>query len=236
MSEGLEGARVLVLGASSGIGAATARAFAARGAAVVSASRGGERLEQAAGAIGARPVAIDIRDVDAVAAFFAGEAPFDHVVVSAARTRSGPVRALPIDEARAAMESKFWGAYHVARAARIAPGGSLTLVSGMLAHRPSAQAVLQGAINAALEALARGLALELAPVRVNCVSPGVIDTPVWDRLSDAERAALFARTAEKLPAGRIGTPDDVAAAIVALAVNPFATGSILLLDGGGAIA
>src|SRR6266478_6430 len=89
---------------------------------------------------------------------------------------------MSLADAAAAMESKFWGAYRVARAARINDGGSLTLISGFLSERPLATAVLQGAINAALEALARRLALELAPVRVNAVSPGMIETPIWDDL------------------------------------------------------
>jgi NAD(P)-dependent dehydrogenase (short-subunit alcohol dehydrogenase family) len=99
------------------------------------------------------------------------EGPWDHVIVSAAQTPTGPVRTLDLADAEAAMESKFWGAYRVARAAKIKDGGSLTFISGFLSVRPSAGAVLQGAINAALEALARGLALELAPVRVNTGPP-----------------------------------------------------------------
>ncbi len=93
------------------------------------------------------------------------------------------------------MESKFWSAAHVAREARMLPGGSLTLVSGMLSLRPSAEATILTAINAALEALAKALALELAPVRVNCVSPGRIDTEWWNRLPPDARQALLDRTA-----------------------------------------
>ena len=233
-----EGRKILVIGGSSGIGEATAKAFVAAGAAVTIASRSMEKLAAAAKAIGGdlRVVALDTTDAIAVESFFAAQDSFDHVVVSAAQTPSGPLRGLPLDAARSALESKFWGAYHVARFAKIAPEGSLTFISGFLGTRPSANAVLQGAINAALESLGRGLALELAPVRVNTVSPGVIATPLWSKLTDDARRSLFDATAEHLPAGRIGQPEDVARAIVYLAATPFATGSMVLVDGGGAIA
>src|SRR6202044_1381284 len=117
-------------------------------------------------------------------------------------TPSGPVRGLSLADAQQAMDSKFWGAYRVARAAKIRDGGSLTFVSGFLSVRPSGTAVLQGAINAALEALARGLALELAPVRVNAVSPGLIATPLWSKLSETDRESMYAGAAARLPARR----------------------------------
>jgi NAD(P)-dependent dehydrogenase (short-subunit alcohol dehydrogenase family) len=191
MSDRLKGARVLVLGGSSGIGLATAAAAAADGAFVTIASRSQSKLD-AALAGNARAIVLDTGDEAAVERFFTDEAPWDHVVVSAAQTRTGPVRTLGLSDAKAAMESKFWGAYRVARAAKIKNGGSLTFVSGFLSVRPSASSVLQGAINAALEALARGLALELAPVRVNAVSPGLIATPLWAGMADDKREAMFA--------------------------------------------
>jgi NAD(P)-dependent dehydrogenase (short-subunit alcohol dehydrogenase family) len=166
----------------------------------------------------------------------AAEEPWDHVVVSAAQTPTGPMRTLGLADADAAMESKFWGAYRMARAAKIKDGGSLTFISGFLSVRPSAAAVLQGAINAALEALARGLALELAPVRVNAVSPGLIATPLWSGMAEEKRAAMFAGAAALLPARRVGQPEDVANAVLFLATTPFATGSTVRVDGGGAIA
>ncbi|TBR36336.1 MULTISPECIES: SDR family oxidoreductase [Dyella] len=229
---------VLIVGGSSGIGEAAAQAFLAEGAKVAIASRSKDKLDAAAARLqGSVDVAVlDTADVDAVQSFFSGREAFDHVVISAAQTPSGPLRELPLDKARAAMDSKFWGAYHVARAARIAPHGSLTFVSGYLSVRPSPSAVLQGAINAALESLARGLALELSPVRVNTVSPGLIATPLWSGMSDAARDAMFANAAAQLPARRMGQPEDVAHAILYLAATPFATGSTVLVDGGGAIA
>ncbi|KVE27857.1 short-chain dehydrogenase [Burkholderia vietnamiensis] len=237
MNDSLSGKKVLVVGGSSGIGAAAAHAFAQRGAVVTIASRHPERAG-AATAPGAavRGEALDITDTAAVDAFCARAGRFDHVVISAAQTATGPVRTLALADAQAAMDSKFWGAYRVARSIDIAPGGSLTFVSGFLSVRPSASSVLQGAINAALEALARGLALELAPVRVNTVSPGLIATPLWNKLAPDARDAMYAGAAQRLPARRVGQAEDVANAIVYLATTPFATGSTVLVDGGGAIA
>lgn len=232
-------ARVLVVGGSSGIGEATAQAFASEGAQVVIASRHQDKLDAAAARIGhgVATAVLDTTDDAAVEAYFAAAGSFDHIVVSAAQTPGGPVRALPLADAYAAMDSKFWGAYRVARAAKIAERGTLTLVSGFLSVRPG-EWVLQGAINAALEALGRGLALELAPdkVRVNTVSPGMIATPLWGGMPAAEREAMYARAAETLPARAMGHPEDIANAVLFLASTPYATGSTVLVDGGGAIA
>lgn len=237
MNDSLHGKKVLVVGGSSGIGASAAKAFAQRGAVVTIASRDPARVNaDATPGAPVRTEALDITDTAAVDAFCARIGQFDHVVISAAKTATGPVRTLPLADAQAAMDSKFWGAYRVARSIDIAPGGSLTFVSGYLSVRPSASSVLQGAINAALEALARGLALELAPVRVNAVSPGLIATPLWDKLAPDARDAMYAGAAQRLPARRVGQPEDVANAIVYLAATPYATGSTVLIDGGGAIA
>jgi NAD(P)-dependent dehydrogenase (short-subunit alcohol dehydrogenase family) len=130
------------------------------------------------------------------------------------------------------MNSKFWGAYRVARAARIAPKGSLTLVSGYLSIRPRKGAAIQSAINAAVEGLARGLALELAPVRVNTVSPGLVDTPLLDRFGDAKQGML-AQAASGLPVGMVGEPEHIARQIIACMTNAYMTGSTIYLDGGG---
>jgi NAD(P)-dependent dehydrogenase (short-subunit alcohol dehydrogenase family) len=238
MSYNLTKTQVLVIGGSSGIGLATAVAAAEAGASVTIASRSKVKLDAALGCIrgSGRAVVLDTRDQSALEHFFMLEGPWDHVVVSAAQTPTGPVRTLGLADAHAAMESKFWGAYRVSRAAKIRDGGSLTLISGFLSVRPSAGAVLQGAINAALEALARGLALELAPVRVNAVSPGLIATPLWSGMAEEKRAAMFAGAAASLPARRVGQPEDVANAVLFLATTPFATGSTVRVDGGGAIA
>jgi NAD(P)-dependent dehydrogenase (short-subunit alcohol dehydrogenase family) len=233
----IEGNRVLVVGGSSGIGQAVARQAAALGAQVTIASRSARKLAAAAQAIGGgvSTAVLDSTDAQAVEAYFAGQAAFDHIVVSAAVTPIASVRDLSLTDARSAMESKFWGAYHVARGAKLTERGSLTLVSGFLADRPVAGAALQGAINAALDSLARGLALELSPVRVNTVSPGMIDTPLWAGMDEGARDAMYAGVAAGVPAKVMGQPTDVANAVLYLMQTPFATGSTVRVDGGGAI-
>ena len=232
-----DGQDVLVVGGSSGIGEAAARACGGRGERDDRVARcgqtGGERSEDRSRRAN-RCDGHDRRHERTCIFESAGE--FDHVVVSAAQTPTGPVRGLALADAYAAMDSKFWGAYRVARAVRIRQGGSLTFVSGFLSVRPSKTSVLQGAINAALESLARGLALELSPVRVNTVSPGLIATPLWSKLDAQARDRMYEGAAARLPAGRVGQPEDVANAVLYLASTPYATGSTVLVDGGGAIA
>lgn len=235
----LDSRRVLVVGGTSGIGLATARHAVALGAAeVVVASRSEAKVSAAAAALGRRAIGrvLDATDDAAVEAFFSGDREYDHIVVSAADLKAGAVRALSLSDAYRAMDSKFWGAYRVARAAAFAAGGSLTLVSGVLSRRPVRGAALLGAVNAAIEALTQGLALELAPVRVNTVSPGRTDTPWWASLGEDERRAMLDRTAAALPVGRVGRPEDIAQQIGVFMTNPFMTGSIVYLDGGAAIA
>ena len=238
MVRSLDDQRILVIGGSSGIGLAIAVATADAGASVTIASRNQEKLTAVATEL-SRSVHIAVLDTGdnrLLERFFEDQMTWDHVVVSAAQTRVGSVRTLSLTDAKAAMESKFWGAYRVARVAHINGGGSLTLVSGFLSERPSATAVLQGAINAALEALARGLALELTPVRVNAVSPGMIETPIWDDLPREKRREMFESTAAQLPVRKIGQPDDIAKAVLFLMTTTCATGSTVRVDGGGVIA
>ncbi|WP_426435508.1 SDR family oxidoreductase [Bradyrhizobium genosp. P] len=229
--------RVLVVGGSSGIGLAVAGQAAAAGAKVTIASRSADKLADAVKELHGNvdSVSLDTGDEAGINAFFASRDPWDHVVVSAAQTPGGPIRKLSLEDAKSAMESKFWGAYRIARAARFTERGTLTFISGFLSERPSATSVLQGAINAALEGLGRGLALELSPVRVNTVSPGVINTPLWSKMDAESREAMFKRVAASLPAKTIGQPSDVANAVLFALTTPFATGSTIRVDGGGII-
>jgi NAD(P)-dependent dehydrogenase (short-subunit alcohol dehydrogenase family) len=159
----------------------------------------------------------------------------DHVVVTAAQLRIGPFKTVPMDDVRATLEGKFWGAWRCARAAEIRSGGSLTLVSGFLSVRPRPNSAIVSAANGALESLTRALGLELALVRVNCVSPGIIDTPIRAAMPEAARREMLDKTAVALPVRRVGLADDVAQQIYAFMTNGFATGSIVYLDGGGLV-
>ena len=234
----LNGKTVLVVGGSSGIGFGIAEAAQAAGARVTIASRSQDKVDAAVEKLGdpAQGTTLDTGDAEAIERFFAEHPPFDHVVVSAAQTKVAAVRELPLDDAYRSMNSKFWGAYRIARAAKFAEGGSLTFVSGFLSIRPKKGAAIQGAINAALEGLTRGLALELAPVRVNCVSPGLVMTEMYDGLAGDARQSMFEGAAQRLPAGLVGTPVHIAIQIMAFITNPYITGSTVYVDGGGAIA
>jgi NAD(P)-dependent dehydrogenase (short-subunit alcohol dehydrogenase family) len=231
----LAGKKVVVVGGSSGIGLSTAELAKSEGADVIVASRNADRLKAVAAKLGATAIATDVTNDQSVIDLFRTCGPVDHVVVTAAQLRSGPFKSVSMEDVRATMEGKFWGAWRVARAADIRPGGSLTLVSGFLSIRPRPAAAIVGAANGALESLARSLALELAPIRVNCVSPGIIDTPIRAAMPEAARRDMLAKIAASLPVDRVGVGEDIARQILTFMTVGFATGSIVYIDGGALI-
>jgi NAD(P)-dependent dehydrogenase (short-subunit alcohol dehydrogenase family) len=231
----LAGKKIVVVGGSSGIGLATAELAKAQGAEVIIASRSADKVKAAAAKVGATGFVADVTNDDSVVNLFKTCGTVDHVVVSAAQLKSGPFKTVSMEDARSTLEGKFWGAWRVARAADIRAGGSLTLVSGFLSIRPRPNSAIVGASNGALESLARGLALELAPVRVNCVSPGIIDTPIRAGMAEAARKDMLAKIAAGLPVGRVGLGEDIAVQILAFMANGFATGSIVYIDGGALV-
>jgi NAD(P)-dependent dehydrogenase (short-subunit alcohol dehydrogenase family) len=233
-----DGQRVVVIGASAGIGEATARAFAARGAAVTITGRAKERLDAAAARIG-YPVAgreVDATSREALDAFFASTGPVDHLVLSASpgAVGVGPFAALDEAALRAAFDGKFFAHVKAIQAAlpRLRGDGSVTIVSAASARTALAGTAGLAAANGALETMVPPLAVELAPLRVNAVSPGVIDTPWWAAMPDDQRRAYFDAVAGVTPAGRVGTAADVAEAIVYLAGAGFVTGTVLDCSGG----
>src|SRR3979490_869653 len=231
----LAGKKVVVVGGSSGIGLSTAEMARREGADVIVASRNVERLDKGAEELHAIATPADVTSDESVVNLFRACGPVDHVVLTAAQLRTGPFKTVSMEDVRATMESKFWGAWRVARAADIRPGGSLTLVTGYLSVRPRPNSAIVGAANGALETLARGLALELAPVRVNAVSPGIIDTPIRAAMPEEARRDMLAKTAAALPVGRVGVGEDIARQILAFMTIGFATGSIVYVDGGALI-
>jgi NAD(P)-dependent dehydrogenase (short-subunit alcohol dehydrogenase family) len=232
----LVGKKVVVVGGSSGIGFSTAELAKRDGAEVIIASHNPERLNAAAAKLGVTAIAADVTSDESIANLFKKCGAVDHVVLTAAQLRSGPFKTVAMEDVRATMESKFWGAWRVAKSAEIRAGGSLTLVTGFLSVRPRPNSAIVGAANGALESLARSLALELAPVRVNAVSPGIIDTPIRAAMPEQARKDMLAKTAAALPVGRVGTGEDVARQILAFMTIGFATGSIVYLDGGALVA
>ncbi|HEY4142643.1 MAG TPA: SDR family oxidoreductase [Pseudolabrys sp.] len=232
----LAGKKVVVVGGSSGIGLATAELAKAQGAEVIIASRSADKVKAAADKVGAKGLICDVTNDDSVVNLFKSCGPVDHVVVSAAQLKSGPFKTVSMEDARSTMEGKLWGAWRVARAAEIKAGGSLTLVSGFLSVRPRPNSAIVSAANGALESLTRALALELAPVRVNCVSPGIIDTPIRAAMPEAARKDMLAKIAGGLPVGRVGLAEDIGVQILAFMGNGFASGAIVYIDGGALIA
>ncbi|WP_363323957.1 SDR family oxidoreductase [uncultured Bradyrhizobium sp.] len=229
------GKKVVVIGGSSGIGLAAAELAKSQGADVVIASRSAAKLDPIAERLKVMAIATDVTSDQSVAELFKRTGPVDHVVLTAAQLRTGPFKTVAMEDVRATMEGKFWGAWRVAREAGIRPGGSLTLVTGFLSVRPRPNSAIISAANGALESLARALALELAPVRVNAVSPGVIDTPIRAAMPEAARKEMLAKTAAALPVGRVGAAEDIARQILSFMANGFATGSIVYVDGGALV-
>ncbi len=229
--------RVLIIGGSSGMGLALAERLLARGCEVTIAGRSADRLADAQRNLcQVRTLGVDIGDEASLKALFAQTGPLDHIVVTAADIR-GAYQLLPdlgLDAIRRAIDSKVVGPLLVAKhgAPHLSPRGSLTFTSGIAAYRPSPRGTVVAAINGALESLVYALAVELAPIRANVVSPGWTDTPIWDTIAGDQRATYLNAMAERLPAGRVGQASDMADAIDFLMHNGFATGTLLHVDGG----
>jgi NAD(P)-dependent dehydrogenase (short-subunit alcohol dehydrogenase family) len=177
--------------------------------------------------------AVDVSDERRVERFFAQVGGFDHLVCTASDVALGPVVDSDSAPARALVESKLWGQHYAVKhgAPQLGRDPSITLFSGTVSARPMEGAAAYAA--AAVEALTRVLALELRPVRVNTVVPGVVDTPAWGGLlGEEQKATFFDRTASSLPVGRIGRPEEIADAVLFLIKNGFVSGTTLVVDGG----
>ena len=234
---GIENESVVIIGGSSGMGLAIAKEAADAGAAVIIAGRSQGKLDEASHVI-AGDVAtyiVDLSDEGSVMKLFQSIGSFDHLVITGSSVKTGQLRELSLADARASMNSKFWGAYIAARYAQIRPKGSITFFSGILSRRPSSGLASLAAINAAVEALGRALALELAPIRVNVVSPGLTDTPAYATMPDDARKGMFAAVAKRLPVGRVGRPEDIASLTLELMRNNFLTGLVVDVDGGAVL-
>ena len=230
--------KTVIIGGSSGIGLASAQHLHQAGHELVIASRSKEKLQQAAHQIGQiKTYVLDVTKEDDLKMFFASTGPLDHLVISSANFIMGSFLKMPTEEAKSFFDSKFWGQYLAAKtgASYIRKGGSITFFCGIAGHKPFLNFAAGSAINAAIEGLTRALALELAPIRVNAISPGTIVTPVWDSLLEDERKKEFEKLAQSLPVKKIGYPQDVAKAVRYLIECDYATGSIVYVDGGALI-
>lgn len=236
-NEKLQGKKVVVLGGTSGFGLATAKAAAAEGAEVVVVSRSQSNVNKALLELpkSASGTALNVTDEAAVKQFFAELRGLDHMVYCAGDAL--PASVIETDDARRFFEVRFWGMYIAARAAQpyISPKGSITLTNGILAQRPWKGFSAVSAVAGAVESLTRGFALDMAPIRVNTVSAGVIRTALWSGMDEAAREAMYTDTAEKLPLGHIGESTDVAETFLYLMKSEFTTGQIVTIDGGALI-
>jgi NAD(P)-dependent dehydrogenase (short-subunit alcohol dehydrogenase family) len=229
--------RVVVVGGTSGIGLAAAERQLREGRAVVVTGRGKARLDAAVAKLGegASGASVDATDEVATAAFFAELGTVDHVVIAVTgNTAAGPFESLSISDLRAAAEGKLIAQTVVAQAALkvLRPGGSITFITAGSAGAARPGTAGLAAVNAAVEAMVPVLAVELAPTRVNAVSPGIIDTPWWDWMDAETRQATFDGYAATAPAGRVGRPEDIGDAIGFLIDSTFTTGLVLPVDGG----
>jgi NAD(P)-dependent dehydrogenase (short-subunit alcohol dehydrogenase family) len=233
----LTGQRIVVIGGSSGMGLATAHAAAAAGALVTIASTSKERINAALAELpdSCDGAVLDVRDEAAVAELFTRIDELDHVVFTAGdQADRRALKELPLDQARRTFDVRFWGAVAVAKhaAPRIRPGGSITLTTGTIGVRPVPGAALASAGSAAAEGLTRGLAVDLAPVRVNAVRSGAVRTPLWDAIPEPQRATVLDSFAQRALTKTVGEPQQIAAAHLYLMENQFVTGTVLTVDGG----
>jgi NAD(P)-dependent dehydrogenase (short-subunit alcohol dehydrogenase family) len=233
----LEGKTVVITGGGSGIGLAAAQQAIQKGAKVVIAGRNEQKLEAAVAQLGtqARGYRLDVTRQEEIPAFFEQVGAFDHLVTAAAEAGGGTTfSARSIEDARQIFDNKFWGQYYMVKAGLdyLQADGSVTLFSGWISRKPMTGYSTLAAVDAAIEALARVLAIELAPLRVNAVSPGVITTPLWQKLPPERRQARFEELSAHTTLKRVGEADEVAKAILFLIENSFVTGTVIDVDGG----
>jgi NAD(P)-dependent dehydrogenase (short-subunit alcohol dehydrogenase family) len=241
MNTNLTGRKLIVLGGSAGIGLATARAAASEGALVTIVSSNIERVNKALATLPhtAKGVAVDLSNESAIRDFFENTGRFDHLIFTA----GGPFpfglsTEVSSKDMEAAFQLRFLGAYNAVRygSKNILPGGSIVLTSGIANLRPQKGWTVGASLCGAMEGLTRLLAVELAPIRVNAVSPGIVKTDLWAQMSAADREAMYQQAANTLLVGRAGEAEDIAQTYLYLMREGFSTGQIVVVDGGALLA
>jgi len=238
MFDSLFGKKVVIIGASSGLGLAVAQKTAEFVAEVVMSSRSQDKLDQAMELVSGQveAIATDILNEDSVNALFERVGNFDHLVITAVADENllrSPLAQMSTQRAQRAME-KFWGTFFAARAAvrMLAQTGSITLTSSVSIFKPSKTGgvSVMSAASAAVAVFGRSLAAELAPIRVNVIAPGVVDTGVWSN-AESQRSNLAKWAEESLPVQHLGQAEELAQAVLSLMTNTYITGAILPVDG-----
>jgi NAD(P)-dependent dehydrogenase (short-subunit alcohol dehydrogenase family) len=229
--------KVVIIGGTSGVGLATAQKFGQNGGNVIIAGRDPQKLNAALQLLGASysGYTVDATSEDQLKDLYIKIGRFDHLILSLSGAKgAGLFTGLQFDDLRAGFEAKFWAQVKAAQKALpyLTPSGSITFVTAVSAQMANPGTSGLAAINGAIESMIPVLAVELAPLRVNGVSPGVVDTPWWNWLPPEQRQASFEQYSHASLVGRVGQPEDIAQAIHALATNGFITGQILAVDGG----
>ncbi|MFG1797136.1 SDR family oxidoreductase [Nocardia sp. NPDC049149] len=234
MTGSMDGKKLVIIGGNSGIGRQLATDAIAAGANVVLAGRNPVAAAESAQL---RTTTVDLADEAAIERFADEVGELDYLVSLATQRANGPVAELAKEAMVAAFDAKVIGPILLAKhfGARIREGGAMLLFSGVAAWRPEPGRVIMAAANGAVSFLAQALAVELAPIRVNALSPGIVDSGAWDGLG-ANKDEFFAGVAARNPARRVGSSADIAAAALLALTNPFLTGTTLHVDGGGRLA
>lgn len=234
----IQNQRIAVIGASQGMGFATAKLLASQGNEVIMASKTKEKIEQAAAEIGvnAKASVLDFTDEIAVKNFFHEAGNFDHLVlIGAGLPAWGNFTQFESEALKNAFDTKFFGYYFSAKHAipHLRKNGSITMVIGGAARKAIPGTSGVAAVNGAILAMGRTMAVELAPLRVNIVSPGLVDTPAYDWMNGQQKQEFFKQMGGQLPVGRVGRPEEIAHIIEAVLSNNYLTGAVIDIDGGG---
>jgi NAD(P)-dependent dehydrogenase (short-subunit alcohol dehydrogenase family) len=234
VANALQDRTILVVGRGSGIARAVTLRARSEGARVIVAGRDRAKLAGSYDDAGISAETVDITDDESIATLADRVGRLDHVVSTASARARGTLGELQRDNLRQSFDTKVIGPTMLAKhcAAQINPGGSFVLFSGVHAFKHNVGYLGVGITNGAVDFLTRWLAVELAPIRVNAISPGVIDTGAWDAMGDDGKRDYFEHIAAHNPTGRIGTPDDIATAVLFAMTNTFMTGMTLKVDGG----
>jgi NAD(P)-dependent dehydrogenase (short-subunit alcohol dehydrogenase family) len=232
--------RVIILGGSSGLGLATAHAAADEGAKVVIVSGNQQRIDSALKELpeGTEGYAVDLAHEQNIKAFFDTIGNFDHLVYTAGENLVlNNISETNIEDAHNFFTLRFWGAFAAVKygAPHINKGGSINLTGGIASPRPGAGWALAASICAAVEGFTRAMAVELAPIRVNQVSPGVIKTNLWNSMSETDRENLYTNVGNSLPLKRVGEAEDIAQAFIYMMKQQFGTGQVITVDGGAVL-
>jgi NAD(P)-dependent dehydrogenase (short-subunit alcohol dehydrogenase family) len=233
----LSGERIVVLGGSSGIGLAVAQQVAAGGARAIIASSNGDRLKAAVATLEgkAEGYTLDLSNEHAIQDFFQKIGDFDHLVFTAGDTlQLNALVATDLTKARQAFELRYWAALAAVKYAspHLRKDGSIVLTTGVAGRRPRKGWTLAASICGTIEALTRALAVELAPIRVNAVSPGVVRTDLWKNMQEQDREAMYENVGKQLLVGRVGEAHDIARAYLFLIEDGYSTGQTVVVDGG----